>query len=46
MFTCKDTSFILDADMSGYRIGAVLSYIQDREEKFVAYHSRAIYKQS
>ena len=40
-----DVPFILDTDASDFGIGAVLSQVQDGEERVVAYGSRALSKQ-
>ena len=40
-----DVPFILDTDASDYGIGAVLSQVQDGEERVVAYGSQALSKQ-
>ena len=34
--------FVLDADASNFGIGAVLSQIQDEQEKVISYHSQAL----
>ena len=36
--------FVLDADASNFGIGAVLSQIQDEQEKVISYHSQALSK--
>jgi hypothetical protein len=42
MFLLLDTHFILDTDASGHAIGAVLSQVQEDQERVVAYFSRTL----
>lgn len=39
-----DTPYILDTDASGLGIGAVLSQVQERKERVLAYYSRSLSK--
>ena len=45
MYPDPEAAFILDTDASDFGIGAVLSQIQDGEERVVAYGSRVLTKQ-
>ena len=45
VYPCEGGDFILDTDASNFGIGAVLSQIQEGEEKVLAYASRALTKQ-
>ena len=40
----EGSKFILDTDASNLAIGAVLSQVQDGEEKVIAYGSRTLHK--
>lgn len=43
-FPIMEGEFVLDTDASNYSIGAVLSQVQDGQEKVIAYASRALNK--
>lgn len=43
-YPTRDDPFILDTDASGYGIGAVLSQVQDGEERVIAYGSKTLSK--
>ena len=44
-FPTIDDSFVLDTDASGFAMGAVLSQIQDGEERVIAYGSKSFKKE-
>ena len=43
-YPTSEDPFILDTDASDQGVGAVLSQVQDGEEKVVAYYSRSLTK--